>query len=99
MICVIDGIKVRTNVETADENELRAYIEHTCKSCEKATIDTIDVTFDGDFVDLKTTFKRLPPFERIRRITGYLVGTLERFNDAKHAEVVDRISHDCSCHE
>lgn len=29
-------------------------------------------------------------FERIRRITGYLVGTLERFNDAKAAEVKDR---------
>ena len=33
-------------------------------------------------------------FERIRRITGYLVGTLERFNDAKKAEVRDRVSHD-----
>ena len=33
-------------------------------------------------------------FERIRRITGYLVGTLERFNDAKYAEVKDRVTHD-----
>ncbi len=32
-------------------------------------------------------------FERIRRITGYLVGTLERFNDAKQAEVRDRVKH------
>lgn len=32
-------------------------------------------------------------FERIRRITGYLVGTLERFNDAKASEVRDRIKH------
>lgn len=30
------------------------------------------------------------PFERIRRITGYLVGSLERFNDGKAAEVNDR---------
>jgi len=39
-------------------------------------------------------------FERIRRITGYLVGTLDRFNDAKHAEVDDRVKHmtkDVSC--
>ena len=36
------------------------------------------------------------PFERIRRITGYLVGTLDRFNDAKKAEVNDRIKHGAS---
>lgn len=33
------------------------------------------------------------PFQRIRRITGYLVGTLDRFNDAKRAEVEDRVKH------
>ncbi len=40
-------------------------------------------------------------FERIRRITGYLVGTLDRFNDAKRAEEHDRVKHtiwcDCNC--
>ena len=34
-----------------------------------------------------------PRFERIRRITGYLVGTLDRFNDAKKAEERDRVKH------
>ena len=33
------------------------------------------------------------PFERIRRITGYLVGTLDRFNNAKRAEEHDRVKH------
>ena len=32
-------------------------------------------------------------FERIRRITGYLVGTVDRFNDAKAAEVKERVKH------
>lgn len=32
-------------------------------------------------------------FERIRRITGYLVGTLDRFNNAKRAEEKDRVKH------
>ena len=32
-------------------------------------------------------------FERIRRITGYLVGTLDRFNDAKAKEVNERVKH------
>ncbi len=47
-----------------------------------------------------------PKFERIRRITGYLVGTVDRFNDAKRAEERERIKHgaitsgdDCSCSE
>jgi len=35
-------------------------------------------------------------FERIRRITGYLVGTLDRFNNAKRAEVNDRVKHGVS---
>ena len=33
------------------------------------------------------------PFERIRRVTGYLVGTLASFNDAKRAEERDRVKH------
>ena len=33
------------------------------------------------------------PFKRIRRITGYLVGDLSRFNDSKLAEVKDRVKH------
>lgn len=32
-------------------------------------------------------------FERIRRITGYLVGTMEKWNDAKRAEERDRVKH------
>ncbi len=32
-------------------------------------------------------------FERIRRITGYLVGTIDRWNDAKKAEERDRVKH------
>ena len=35
-------------------------------------------------------------FERIRRITGYLVGTLDRFNNGKRAEVEDRVKHGLS---
>ena len=33
-------------------------------------------------------------FQRIRRITGYLVGTTDRFNNAKRAEVLDRVTHE-----
>lgn len=42
--------------------------------------------------DAKTAGKGIN-FERVRRITGYLVGDLDRFNDAKRSEVADRIKH------
>ena len=32
-------------------------------------------------------------FDRLRRITGYLVGSLDRFNDGKRAEEHDRVKH------
>lgn len=38
-------------------------------------------------------------FQRIRRITGYLVGTIDRFNDAKRHEVEDRVKHSTSYFE
>ena len=41
----------------------------------------------------KKTVGRGVLFERIRRITGYLVGTLDRFNNAKRAEERDRVKH------
>lgn len=40
-----------------------------------------------------------PPFERIRRITGYLVGTLNRSNDAKRAEAADRVKYSLGNYE
>lgn len=51
---------------------------------------------DGDDVVLEFAHKPLPGFERIRRITGYLVGTLDRFNDAKAAEERARVKHGVS---
>lgn len=38
-------------------------------------------------------------FERIRRITGYLVGTMNKWNDGKKAEEGDRVKHAMSCGE
>lgn len=46
-------------------------------------VDAVESTIIGSGV----------PFERIRRITGYLVGTLDRFNNAKAAEERDRVKH------
>lgn len=45
-----------------------------------------------DEYGITPVFEKIP-FQRIRRITGYLVGDLGRFNDAKRAEVLDRVKH------
>ena len=41
----------------------------------------------------KETVGKNVGFDRIRRITGYLVGTVDRFNNAKRAELNDRVKH------
>ena len=52
----------------------------------------IDIKVDGEEVELSAHFGH-HQFDRIRRITGYLVGTLDRFNDAKRHEEHDRVKH------
>lgn len=52
--------------------------------------DHFEVRIDGDWLNVDY---HIMPIERIRRITGYLVGTLDRFNDAKRKEVEDRVKH------
>ena len=52
----------------------------------------IDMKVDGEEIELHYDFGP-QRFQRIRRITGYLVGTLDRFNDGKRAEEHDRVKH------
>ena len=47
---------------------------------------------DTDIKEVKTVGEGVG-FERIRRITGYLVGTVDRFNNGKKAEEKDRVKH------
>ena len=51
---------------------------------------TIRRTENPDEYGITPIFEKMP-FQRIRRITGYLVGDLNRFNNAKLQEVVDRV--------
>lgn len=43
--------------------------------------------------NIKEKFGKGVKFERIRRITGYLTGSLETWNNAKKAEEKDRVKH------
>ena len=58
-------------------------------------VDSLDISVDGEFVDLHYKFQPVG-FERIRRITGYLVGTMDNWNGAKAAEERDRVKHGIS---
>ena len=75
-----------------EEKEIEYYKKYLEEKFPNEVVDTLDLTVDGDFVDMNYTFETTP-FERIRRITGYLVGTVDRFNDGKRAEEADRVKH------
>ena len=72
--------------------ELEAYIARAHELYPGVPIESINIAFDGEYADITYNFAAVK-FERIRRITGYLVGTLDRFNDAKRAEEHDRVKH------
>ncbi|HIT94153.1 MAG TPA: hypothetical protein IAC43_03105 [Candidatus Faecivivens stercoripullorum] len=74
------------------QQEQDAYVRYVKDKYPGRKFASIDIRLDGDYVDLSWQLEP-EPFERIRRITGYLVGTLDRFNDAKRAEVEDRVKH------
>ncbi|MCQ2554601.1 MAG: hypothetical protein MJ171_02995 [Clostridia bacterium] len=78
----------------ADYNEAVKYLEYVEKKY-KRKVKALDVKLDGDFADLRYEFEAAP-FERIRRITGYLVGTMDHWNDGKRAEEKDRVKHSTS---
>lgn len=85
------GIKITGN---APEKEMQAYADYLEKKHNRK-LKSLEVTIDGEFADLNYEFEPAP-FERIRRITGYLVGTMDHWNDAKFAEEADRVKHSVS---
>ena len=73
------------------QEEINAYISRAKEKYGKEPVG-IDIKVDGEYVELSYDFGD-QPFQRIRRITGYLVGTLDRFNNAKRAEESQRVKH------
>lgn len=83
--------RVRVLNGILEQPEIDAYVDRAEKRFGKRPIG-IDIRLDGDYVELMYDFGQ-QPFHRIRRITGYLVGTLARFNNGKAAEERDRVKH------
>ena len=86
----IDGIKVTVTGDIPVDGEIEGYVRRGIKEHGKR-LWAMEITLSGPDVDIYYILKR--PFERIRRITGYLVGTTDRFNNAKQAEEHDRVKH------
>ena len=91
---LINGVDVTIrNVPHISKAEVLAYIalltnEHGGTKLRKLIIGT-----DADGRAVLDYELQAIPFQRIRRITGYLVHDLEQWNDAKRAEERDRVKH------
>jgi hypothetical protein len=86
LVCVnaVDGVELQND-------EVHAYVKYVTEKYKRKP-NALLITLDGDHASLEPTFRN-PSFERIRRITGYLVGTTDRWNNAKKAEEADRVKH------
>jgi len=97
----VDGVAVTVSgLNDVSMKEVRNYVstvkENKCDPTSELTKLTIRPKGGdkdaSDNIDLDYTIRQRS-FERIRRITGYLVGTIDRWNNAKRAEEHDRVKH------
>ncbi len=89
-----DGVTVTIHNGMLPEEEIAAYVERGRELHSKnitEVIATLDPN-DSDMIDLEYKWVE-HPFHRLRRITGYLVGNLGRWNNGKRAEERDRVKH------
>ncbi len=90
MIKEIDGIPVKTDEELPD-GELLSYVQRGREKYGRALL-SVEIKIDGEYAHVIYHTNNVP-FERIRRISGYLVGSLDKWNNAKRAEEHDRVKH------
>ena len=90
---VVNGINVTiSGINDMSEQEVVAYIDILQdENQDELSQLTISPAENGE-VNLDYVLQPAR-FERIRRITGYLVGTIDRWNNAKRAEEHDRVKH------
>ena len=90
---LVDGVKVTSiGLDDFTEEEAKKYIDYVRERVENP-LQTLEVKLcDDGQVDLNYKTKG-EKFERIRRITGYLTGDLNSWNNAKRAEEHERVKH------
>ena len=78
--------------EQLSTEEYQAYWDMLEKTNPNRRLQELNVHLDGEFAELTYKFEPVD-FERIRRITGYLVPDTSKWNEGKKAELDDRIVH------
>lgn len=86
-----NGIKVHyQEADHLSEQEIKACVQTVTQR--HKNVQEVTLSVNGDFISIDCTLRPVK-FQRLRRITGYLVGTLDRFNNGKRAEEHDRVKH------
>ena len=75
-----------------EDKEIQAYIKYLENKFPDETLKSLSIIIDGKDVNLDYIFQT-QNFEKIRKITDNLVGTLNHFNNAKAAEESDRVKY------
>ena len=86
------GMTVEVAGGALPPEEIERYKAYMQEKYPNRRIEKLTLTVDGDYVEIGGVFAHAP-FDRIRRITGYLVGTMDHWNNAKRAEERDRVKH------
>lgn len=88
---IVDNVIVTSNEDVSAET-IETYLAYVKTNNHGRMVQSMSLDFDGDEVNLGY-YLEPEHFEKIRRITGYLVGDMTRWNDAKAAEEADRVKH------
>ncbi len=93
----VSGINVTVSYaneqdQPVSEHEIEAYIARAHEQYPSQRLAELKLEVEGEDVGISYNFEPMS-FDRIRRITGYLVGTMDRWNDAKTFEEADRVKH------
>jgi hypothetical protein len=85
---------MKVNVYGGDmsPNEIDQYIEYVAGKYAGRQISQLDLTIDGDYVDIKTHFKDTD-FQHAYRSADYLVNSMDKLNDAKQTEFSQKEKH------
>ncbi len=88
----LEGVEIKTDVDDMTEEEVLQYLRSAEGRTSGKIVKMNIKGLENNELDVKYECQKIK-FERIRRITGYLVGTLDKWNDAKRAEEKQRVKH------
>lgn len=89
---IINGVKVYCDPTIFSVEEVKRYVDFVKHKIEHGQLTELKLTLQADD-HVQVDFKTFTPFERIRRITGYLSGDLSSWNNAKRSEESERVKH------